>query len=287
MNDWLLDAFSQAKAITNRASTTYALAFRFFPSDIRDAGYAMYAFFRTADDIVDVGKGNLDDIRRFRDSWEKALEGDRAIPLLAGAAYVFKKYSIPVTLTDEFFRAMEMDAVGHCYETFSDLEVYMNGAAGTVGEVMAHVIGFSSSEALVSSRQLGVAAQLTNILRDVREDYDMYGRVYIPTETLDQFAVTPADIADCRMSPAMRNLIRDLLERNRLIYSHAEVGLRGLSERGQLGVRLMARSSREILRAIERNNFNVFESRATIPTWTRVRLLSSAAVSAVLGQPSF
>ena len=158
------------------------------------------------------------------------------------------------------------------YETFEDLATYSYGVASTVGLMSMHIIGFSGADALPFAIKLGLALQMTNILRDVGEDWRR-GRLYLPLEELAHFGLTEADIAAGVVDDRWRAFMRFQLDRTRQLYEEAWPGIGKLHKDGRFAIAAAAGLYRAILPKIEANDYDVFNNRAFVSTWGKLRLL--------------
>ena len=281
-------AYRECERLTKIWSTGYSLAIKMFPPDVADATYALYAFARTADNIVDAPSPDREALMARQREWRLAWESGRSTdPVLFATADVFRAYDIPFEYSEQFFASMEMDTHISRYDTYADLEQYMDGSAGAVGAMMAHVIGFSDPAALPYARALGHALQLTNFLRDIREDYEVFGRIYIPEADLYRYGVEEKDIRDHSHGMAFRYLMHAYVTKNRALYKEARAGIPFLYPRGRAAVSLAASIYERVLSEIERRDYDVFSSRVSVPSWKKGILALSAAASAGLGQLSF
>jgi phytoene synthase len=179
---------------------------------------------------------------------------------------------------DRFFGAMAMDLTTSTYETWADLCGYMEGSAAVIGEMMLPVLEPTSPKAMAPARSLGLAFQLTNFLRDVDEDLDR-GRVYLPQEDLRRFGV---DLTSRRVTPEWRAFLAYEIERNRALYAFADTGLALLPPRSARCVGTARVLYARILDRIEQRGYDVFSSRARVPTW---RKAATAARIMVAGPP--
>jgi len=158
------------------------------------------------------------------------------------------------------------------YETFADLATYSYGVASTVGLMSMHIIGYSGPEAIPYAIKLGLALQMTNILRDVAEDWQM-GRVYLPQEELAAFGLTEAVIEEGQVTDKWRAFMRFQIDRNRRLYEEAWPGIKMLNKNGRFAITAAAGLYRAILKDIERHDYDVFTRRAHISGWGKLRLL--------------
>jgi len=265
-------AYSFCNKLTARYSRSFHLASSFLPAGKRRAIRALYAFCRTADNIVDT-PGT--DSERDLAAWRRGIlsPDPPAGDLLAIAwADAHHRYCIPHRLMEQLIDGVAQDLNRARYRTFDDLAAYAYGVASTVGLMSMQIIGFSGEEAIPFAVKLGVALQLTNILRDVGEDWQM-GRVYLPADELEEFGLSDADLAAGRVDARWRALMRFQIERNRRLYAEAWPGISMLHRDGQFAVAAAAELYRGILDDIESHEFDVFHRRAHLHTWRRLRML--------------
>jgi phytoene synthase len=256
-----------ARALHKHHGKSYYFATRFFPKKLREATHVLYAFVRVPDEIVDSsGQAGSSAVEARLDSfisgWRQALVSGRSDdPVLNASARMFRAYKIPAEYSEAFLKAMRQDVSKARYATYRELEEYMYGSAAAVGLMMCYIIGFKDG-ALPYAKKLGEAMQLTNILRDVGDDYRLRNRIYIPQEDLDRFGVMH-EIEDGRVTAAWRELMKFEVARARSLYRDAEPGVALLARPGRLPVRLAARLYESILTRIEERDFDVFSGRAS------------------------
>lgn len=267
------------RALTKRFGTSYFLATQFFPREIREATYALYAFFRVPDEYVDNEKDVAvaeEKLRAWQEAWHMAYAtGSSNDLVLSATAKVFIRYKIPAKLADDFLQAMRQDLTVDRYETYADLEKYMYGSASVVGLMMTYVIGFNDDRALNYAQRLGEAMQLTNFLRDIHEDWVERGRIYLPLEDLRRYSFTESSFIAGGTSPEFVDLMKFEIARARALYAEAEKGVLLLSPSGRIAVRLASRLYGEILREIEKRNYDVFAGRARTSSFTKLKLIFS------------
>ena len=187
--------------------------------------------------------------------------------------------SIPRRLFDDLLDGMEMDLDVSRYADFASLDRYCYRVAGVVGLMMTHVFGHRSDRCFPDALALGTAMQLTNILRDVAEDFAL-GRVYLPRDELAQFGVTEAQLAEGRVDDQFRALIRFQIDRARRYYAQSEAGIPWLNgDSARLTVRVMGRAYAGILGAIERQDLDVFRGRARVSTPRKLATLAACQVA--------
>lgn len=266
------------KNIHRTYGKNYFFATRFFPKDLRQATYVLYAFFRIPDEIVDSSHGApIEEVREkltgWEEAWVDAYEGQESNdPVIRASVSVFKKYNIPLQYARDFLHAMKQDLWKDRYATYEELEEYMYGSAGVVGLIMTHVIGFHDERALPYAKDLGYAMQLTNFLRDIDEDYRDRGRIYLPIEDLEHFSYSEDDIQQQNFSPHASRLMAFEIARARALYRKAEKGIPHLYKRGRLAVRLALSIYEAILDKLEAQEMNPFIGRATTSFLEKVRI---------------
>jgi 15-cis-phytoene synthase len=212
----LAESYQHCRNLARTAARNFYYGFVLLPPAKRDALCALYAFMRCADDISDSG-GELKDKSEGLKAWRVILDqalagqfnGNRILPAFH---HTMNHYGIPAAYLHDLMTGAEMDLSIDRYDTFDLLRRYCYCVAGTVGLCCVHVFGFDDPTALDLAPKLGIAFQLTNILRDVREDFAM-GRVYLPQEDLARFGCSERDIGNPTASAAFIELMRFESER--------------------------------------------------------------------------
>jgi phytoene synthase len=234
---------AESKAIHRRTGTTFYVATRLLPERVRNATYVLYAFFRVADEIVDDPNGPPPAEQREQlDRLRKGALGDETEnSVVAAFSDLRAQYDIPDAAVEEFVDAMVTDIDKDSYETHEELDEYMGGSAAAVGEMMTAVMQPDDSEtAGPHARTLGEAFQLTNFLRDVREDVVERDRIYLPETALEKHDVTKRQIKHFRMDGDFAALMRSELERTERRYREGVAGIKYLPEDCQFPVLLAA-----------------------------------------------
>lgn len=280
--------YEQAAAITRDRAKSFHFASRFLGPIARERAFAVYAFCRRCDDAVDTGgndlAGRVSDLRAQVDD---AYRGeDRGDPILAAFGDTARATAIPKEALHELIRGMEQDLVKKRYATWDELLDYCQLAAGTVGIMMASVFGVSDRAALENAAALGRAMQITNVLRDVREDLEEHGRIYLPLVPLRDNGVTEEDLArfasrgSVAPGPAgdgFRAIMREAARRAEELYRLADEGVPFIRSRsGQACVRVMRASYSEILRVLASRDWDPFRGRARTSTVRKVRVSARA-----------
>ncbi len=264
---FLSHGLQKCKAITRKYGTSFFFATQFFPAETRNCIYAIYAFARIPDEIVDdhnkKGKAeSLAELNEWREKWLEAMQTGRSDDAVMNAiVHTFHKYKIPVEEGEAFLRSMFMDEEKASYANYTELEEYMYGSAGVIGLMVTRVVGFSSEAAFPHALKLGYAFQLTNFLRDIKEDYFELGRVYMPQDELAKFGLSSEDIASQAYDESFTDFMKWQIERNREVYKQALPGIPMLAWRGRLAVRVSYVLYKAILGEIERANYNVYLGR--------------------------
>jgi 15-cis-phytoene synthase len=265
--DRLAEGYEQCRAITKRYGTTFYFSTQFFPKETRLGIYAVYAFARIPDEIVDdPDDRNRDEavrqLEEWRDAWRRAMLAGRSDDAVMNAIVdTFKRYRIPLEDGEAFLRSMFMDEDKNEYKNYEELKDYMYGSAGVIGLMVTRVVGFTSKHAFPFAVKLGYAFQLTNFLRDIREDCDDLGRVYMPQDELARFGLTTRDICEHVQDERFLGFMKFQIERNRQVYREARPGIKMLHWRGRLAVRVSYVLYQAILNEIERANYDVYARR--------------------------
>ena len=266
----LRKAYKQAERITADHSKSFYFASGLLPEERRSAVRALYAFCRTVDDIVDESS----DVEREArlDYWRTMVETSSfAEQDLVAAAWAdtLNRYHIPRHYALQLIDGVARDLFQVRYQTFDDLATYCYGVASTVGLMSMYIVGFEDSKAVPYAIKLGVALQMTNILRDIGEDYQN-GRLYLPREELIYFGIHEADIAAGRITDNWRQFMRFQINRTRQLYADAWAGVKMLEREGQVAVGAASVFYQGILDEIEKRDYDVFTRRASLSTWGKL-----------------
>ena len=279
--------FEESKRITREHAHTFYFASHMLPREKREAAYAVYAFCRHADNLVDVRGGEASSdpaisvrLSALRDELTDIYEGSAEKTSWPALQAVIRRYQIPRRYFDSLIDGVEMDLSPRVFNAFAELDLYCYRVASVVGLIMTHVLGATSEEALRDAAHLGTAMQLTNILRDVGEDFRL-GRMYLPRDEMEQFGVDERTIGEGVVTAEVRRLLEFQIARARDYYRMAQPGIALLPNDGsQLCVRLMSTLYARILNAIEDNGYDVFSRRAHVPFRTKCRLALSVVTRA-------
>jgi phytoene synthase len=267
-------AYRQAEKITAQYSKSFYFASGLLPEEKRSAVRALYAFCRTVDDIVDESNADQDsqlDYWRGMVQTVSFVEND----LVAAAwADTLSRYHIPRHYALQLIDGVARDLSQSRYQTFDELATYCYGVASTVGLMSMYIIGFKSNEAVPYAIKLGVALQMTNILRDVGEDY-CNRRLYLPREELAFHGIHESDVAQGRITDQWRQFMKFQIERTRQLYEESWAGVKMLEREGQLAIGAASVFYQGILDEIEKNDYNVFTRRASLSGIEKVSRIPS------------
>lgn len=260
----LRKAYRQAEKITAQHSKSFYLASGLLPEEKRSAVRALYAFCRTVDDIVDESSDAERDVQL--DYWRTMVETASCAdhdPVAAAWADTLTRYHIPRHYALQLIDGVARDLCQSRYQTFDELATYCYGVASTVGLMSMYIVGFHDSNAVPYAIKLGVALQMTNILRDVGEDYQN-GRLYLPREELAFYGIHEANLAEGRVTDNWRQFMQFQIDRTRQIYEESWAGVKMLEREGQLAIGAASVFYQGILDEIEKNDYDVFTSRASL-----------------------
>ena len=286
----LVMAYSVCKGITRTAAKNFYYAFLVLPRRKREALCAVYAFMRRCDDITDEPALSLPERRQKLDAWlddlHRAQQGnptDDAILLALTDAQ--RRYTIPAGLLDELAHGTAMDieqaepaespnATGFTvrYQTFEDLRLYCYRVASIVGLVCIHVFGYRDPAAEELAERCGLAFQLTNIIRDVKEDAAM-GRVYLPQEDLAKFNLSQSDVLTAPDAARFRPLLALEADRAREYYKAGNELLAYISEDSQPALWVLVTIYRRLLEKIAEKQYDVFTAKVSLSKWEKLRIL--------------
>lgn len=218
-------------------SRSFYTASKLLPRHVREPALALYAFCRLADDAVDLNTEKAAAVLSLHDRLDRAYAGrPRNAPADRAFAAIIEDFDMPRALPEALLEGLAWDAMGHRYETLSELYSYSARVASTVGAMMCVLMRVRDSDVLARACDLGVAMQLTNIARDVGEDA-REGRLYLPTAWLDEAGIdAEAFLADPRFTPQMGRVVGRLLRQADELYNRAEAGIQGLPVTSRTGI---------------------------------------------------
>ena len=285
---WTLGAaYERCRQLHARHGRTYYLATLLLPRWKRRHVHALYGFTRYADEIVDDLDSTLDRagqaaaLRAWGERFFAGLRGRPCPdPILPAVLHTVRAFDLDVADFERFLHSMAMDLHTDGYRTYQDLLVYMEGSAAVIGTMMAPILESADPPAAAEhARQLGLAFQLTNFIRDVAEDLER-GRVYLPAEDLERFGVGRADLAAAQASPAVAELLAFEVERARSHYRAAEPGIELLAPSSRPCIRVAFDLYGGILDEVERAGYQVLASRVAVPRHRRLGVAGRHLIAA-------
>jgi 15-cis-phytoene synthase len=290
----LVVAYSVCRSITRTAARNFYYAFLVLPRRKREALCAVYAFMRRCDDIADDANLPVHDRRIRLADWLDALHNATAgapsdDPVLLALADAQRRYKIPIELLDQLAAGTAMDlqvegeeedepgfarsALSVQYATFDDLSQYCYRVASVVGLVCIKIFGYRDPHAETLAERCGLAFQLTNIIRDVKEDAAM-GRVYLPLEDLNQFGVTVEDLSGTPDMKRLQPLLAREADRAREFYRSGEELIPLVNEDSQPALWVLITIYRRLLEKIAAQGYNVFGEKVSLRVGEKVRVLA-------------
>lgn len=277
--DELKRAYEYCREVTRRHAKSFYFAAKFLPKKKQLPIYALYALCRHVDDEVDEAEVSSEReavaaVHRWQEKLNEVYLGNENIIsknsrhavhssqlVLLAWKHLLKTYKIPQNLPLELMQGVLMDTHVKRYETFEELYVYCYRVASTVGLMSSEIFGYEKPETLDYAEALGIAMQITNILRDIKEDATI-GRIYLPQEDLRKFTVTEKQILENKPDENFIELMKFEIARAREYYRKAERGIPLLEKDARFTVLLASRIYGRILDEIERQNYDVFRRRA-------------------------
>lgn len=260
------DQYCQDKAAASGSSFYHS--FKFLPKDKRRAITALYAFCREVDDVVD--ECSDENVARttlnwWRDEVAAIYGGVPQHPVGQALKPLLQQFNLPQEHLLEIIDGMEMDLTQHTYPDFKALQLYCYRVASVVGLLAAEIFGYTDRKTLKYAHDLGIAFQLTNIIRDVGEDARR-GRIYLPLDELAQFGVHTADILNAKETDAFRKLMQFQIDRAQHFYEQALAELPAVDRKAQRTGLIMAAIYRATLEAVVASGCHVLKERVSLGT---------------------
>jgi len=289
------ESYAECHRIARAARSNFYYAFYLLPKPKRDGLAALYAFMRLVDDVADIGE-TLETTQRGLAKWRAAFDeavtgrsqffdGTAVTPLgehlygelevLPALVDTMRRYNMPARYLHDLISGAEMDLTVKSYPTFDRLREYCYRVAGTVGLTCTHVFGYNDPRALDLAERLGLAFQLTNIIRDVHEDAAL-GRVYIPDEDLTRYSVSPEDFSRNEATLGVRELLRFEADRAWRIYEECSELLDLVDADSRSALWLLVRTYSALLARIESVDFAVFGERVRLSKAEKMILIARA-----------
>jgi phytoene synthase len=273
--------------LTRRSRSNFYYAFLTLPRARRDALYAVYAFCRTVDDVADLGQdpdAQRVQLAAWREDVARCFQPGPppGHPIARQLAAAVKAYPIPRTALEAIIEGCEMDLARVRFERAEDLFPYCHRVASAVGLCCIEIFGYTDPRAREYAVQLGVALQLTNIIRDVGADA-RDGRVYLPRQDLEAFGVAEEDLVQGRHDDRFVRLMQHQAARARQFYAAAAAAYPAADARSLVAAEIMGRIYHALLDKIEARRFAVFAERVTVPAHRKVAIALRCWVAARLG----
>ncbi len=286
----LMKAYAHCRAITKHHAKTFYMATRFLPNHKQRSIFAIYGLCRYLDDLVDEGEdlmfqkkiSHLEIIEKLDVFKAKLVNTYKGIeqhdPILTAFADTLNRFDISIDLPLLLMEGVKMDLVKSRYDNFDELYDYSYKVASVVGLMTTEVFGYSKNAAIKHAVDLGIAMQLTNILRDVGEDLER-DRIYLPREDLDLFNISEADLFDRNVSDNFTMFMQFQIKRAREYYESADLGISMLSRDSRLPVCLARENYSRILNKIEENSYDVFSNRAFLNSTEKLSMVPRVMMS--------
>jgi len=280
----LFPAFQYSQSIIEHHAKSFSFASKFLPESKRWGTFAVYNFCRYADNIIDNPRHRttdeliteINELRRELDAAYKYGESEHpALKAFIATALIF---DIPKKYADDLLIGVEMDLTISRYNTFDELYVFCYRVAAAVGLMMTYVLGFEGGQkTLEYAEKLGIAMQLTNILRDIADDCKM-GRIYSPQEDIKNFDVNIEDISSHIFTPEIRNMMVFQVERTLEYYNNSQPGIKFLDKDSRFAIQSVSKIYGEILIKIAQNDYNPFLGRVFVPHSRKIQILFSEII---------
>lgn len=254
-------SLEQAREISKKSNSSFYYAFNLLPAQKRDAMTTVYAFCRETDDIVDEEihtpeeKSNL--LTHWRVELEHAFNGTSTYSLMNRLAMTIKQFNIPVEPFFELIKGMEMDLKFRRYDTFEQLRIYCYRVASTVGLMCIEIFGYKHRSAQEFAENLGIALQLTNILRDIKKDAEK-DRIYLPLEDLQKFGYSEEDLLDSVYNDNFIKLMEFQVSRAIEYFNKATAALNKEDKGNMFAARAMQHIYFRILKNIIHEKYDIY-----------------------------
>jgi len=280
-------SYEECKRLNSLHGKTYYLATLLLPAAKRPFVHALYGFARYADEIVDDLASTLsaqekaEVLRNWSSEVLQGLKTGQSSDLVGRALIdTVQRFDIPHQHFVDFLHSMEMDLTVTEYQTFDDLYEYVYGSAAVIGLQMVPILGGDTVNSLAAAKNLGVAFQLANFIRDVGEDLER-GRVYLPLQELAEHGVTREMLEARKLTPEIISALKFQIARVRQLQQEAEPGIALLDKTSQPCIRAASELYCGIVDEVEKIGYDIFNKRAKTSTARRARVALSAYISAV------
>ncbi|MBA3789966.1 MAG: phytoene/squalene synthase family protein [Rubrobacter sp.] len=278
----LPESYELCRQAQRTHSRTYYFSTQLFPPEVRPHVHALYAFMRYADEIVDNPHGTSQEeqligLELFERETVAAVGGEEVPnPVLRAFANTVRARGIGPESITAFMQSMKMDTRVSRYRTYADLEIYTHGSAAVVGLMMSRVMGVTDERAVPHAEALGVAMQLSNFLRDIREDWER-GRIYVPLEDLERFGYSEENISAGVVDKRFAGLMEFQIQRTRGLYDFAAHGMGYIPRGRRFPVLVAGELYEDILDRIEAQGFDVYTRRAETSQARKLAVMARVA----------
>ena len=260
------DLRTVSRQVTKKSGSNFYYSFLFLPKPKREAIYAVYAFCRLSDDLVDESKAGGDPaaaLTRWRKALDTYFQNGVGPPVIMAVGQAARRFNIPKVYFEELLNGMEMDLTRARYATLEELYPYCYRVASIVGLICIEIFGYTNPQTKTYAEQLGIAFQLTNIIRDVGVDAQR-GRIYLPQDELKRFGYSEEELLAGRYNRAFMELMRFQCERARGFFQAASAALPAEDERSLLAAEIMRAIYYRLLLRIEAQQYDVFHGNITL-----------------------
>jgi len=262
-----------AKDIAKTSRSSFYYVFNLLPEEKRDAMNTVYAFCRKTDDIVDEGNEpdelKYEKLRKWRIELERAFKGHSDYTLLNKLGRTIHNFNIPYEPFCELLKGMEMDLQNNRYLTFEELRLYCYRVASTVGLMCIEIFGYKHKSAKEFAINLGIALQLTNILRDIKKD-SLKGRIYLPQEDLQKFSYSEDDIYKQNYDERFISLMKYEVERAEKFFENATENLNLDDKKAMFAARAMQHIYKRLLEKIIEAEYNIYRKNIKVNSIEKV-----------------
>ena len=277
-------AYEECRLITRREAKNFYYAFLTLPARRRRAIYVAYSFCRYCDDAVDAERSDAEKLRmlaELRDKLNRCYQGQADEPLFLGLADVARQYDIPQEYFREVLAGVESDLVKNRYQNFEELSRYCYQVASVVGLICLQIFGYKDARARQYAIDLGLAMQLTNIARDVKEDLT-FDRIYLPQDELARFGYSEEELLAGTCNDAFVNLMRFQARRARDYFRSGFQLLPYLSPRSRACPAALGLIYSKVLDRIEDANYNVLDRRVSLSTAEKLQVMAHSWLTSML-----
>lgn len=274
------ESYALCDKITAERARNFHFAFSVLPKERYRGICALYAFTRTADDLSDDeadAQKALDNSRAWREAFDAALTGDTSRhAIMPAVADTFRKYNIPPVYMHELITGTEMDARQNRYAKWDDTYLYCYRVASVIGMMTIHVFGFKGEQAIPLAEKMGIAFQMTNILRDLKEDAER-NRIYLPLEDLKAHGISEVTMLRGEDSPAMRKLVEFETKRAMALYEEGQALIPMILPESRDALGSLVAIYKRLLEEIQRREYDVFSKRVSLSTAEKLSLAAGLA----------